>query len=62
MAGDRREYADMAVRLADDLSHLAALRAGLRDRMAGSPLCDGARFARDLLSLLRDVWSQWCRQ
>jgi len=62
VAGDSREYADLAVRLAGDLSHLASLRAGLRDQMAGSPLCDGVRFARDLLSLLRDVWRQWCRQ
>ena len=33
-----------------------ALRAGLRERMAASPLCDGKRFATNLASLLRDVW------
>ena len=52
VAADRREYVDLAVRLAEDLPHLAALRAGLRDRMARSPLCDGARFAGHLLALL----------
>jgi predicted O-linked N-acetylglucosamine transferase (SPINDLY family) len=62
VAGDRREYGDAAVRLAGDLPHLASIRAGLRDRMAASPLCDGDRFARDLLSILRDVWRQWCRK
>ncbi len=62
VAGDSVEYADLAARLAADLPHLASLRAGLRDRVAGSPLCDGPRFARDFLSLLRDVWRQWCRQ
>jgi predicted O-linked N-acetylglucosamine transferase (SPINDLY family) len=58
VAGDRHEYADLAVRLAGDLPYLTSLRAGLRERMAGSPLCDGARFAGDLLTLLRDVRRQ----
>jgi predicted O-linked N-acetylglucosamine transferase (SPINDLY family) len=62
IASDTQEFADLAVRLASDLPHLAALRAGLRERMAGSPLCDGARFARDLQSLLRDVWRRWCQE
>jgi hypothetical protein len=29
--------------------------------MAGSPLCDGPRFAGHFMTLLRDVWRQWCR-
>ena len=41
---------------------LAALRAGLRDQMARSPLCDGPRFARHLMELLRTVWGEWCRR
>ena len=61
VAGDAREYVALAVRLAGDLPHLAALRAGLRERMARSPLCDGARFAGHLSQHLRDVWRQWCR-
>ena len=35
---------------------LAALRSGLGERMAASPLCDGKRFATNLASLLRNVW------
>jgi hypothetical protein len=27
--------------------------------MAASPLCDGPRFAGNLLELLRSVWRQW---
>jgi predicted O-linked N-acetylglucosamine transferase (SPINDLY family) len=52
------EYVELAVSLADDLPRLAALRAGLRQRMAASPLCDGKRFATNLLSILHDVWEQ----
>ena len=60
VAGDTCEYVALAVRLAGDLPRLAALRAGLRERMARSPLCDGARFAGHLSQQLRDVWRQWC--
>jgi predicted O-linked N-acetylglucosamine transferase (SPINDLY family) len=61
VASDRNEYVARAVKLAGDLPRLAALRAGLRGRMAGSALCDGPRFARDLMALLRQVWRAWCQ-
>ena len=62
IARDLEEYVELAVALAGDLPRLAALRAGLRERMAASPLCDGKRFAADFMSLLRDVWGQWVAQ
>jgi predicted O-linked N-acetylglucosamine transferase (SPINDLY family) len=49
-------YVARALELAGDLPQLAALRSGLRGRMAGSPLCDGPRFAHHLMALLRQVW------
>ena len=52
------EYVELAVSLAGDLPRLATLRAGLRERMAASPLCDGKRFAANLASILRDVWQE----
>jgi predicted O-linked N-acetylglucosamine transferase (SPINDLY family) len=61
VARDAQDYIDLAVRLAHDLPHLAEIRAGLRDRMARSPLCNGPLFAANLSVLLRDVWRQWCR-
>jgi len=62
IAASLEDYAQLAVALAQDLPRLAALRAGLRERMAASPLCDGKRFARNLMRLLRDAWRQWsCR-
>jgi hypothetical protein len=39
---------------------LSSLRAGLRQRMRAAPLCDGKRFAANLMQLLRDVWREWC--
>jgi predicted O-linked N-acetylglucosamine transferase (SPINDLY family) len=59
IAGDLDAYVDIAVRLAHDLPRLAQLRAGLREQMAASPLCDGPRFAANLTTLLRDVWQRW---
>jgi predicted O-linked N-acetylglucosamine transferase (SPINDLY family) len=60
IARDREEYMEIACRLAGDLSHLADLRANLRQRMASSPLCDGQRFAANLGQLLREAWRRWC--
>jgi predicted O-linked N-acetylglucosamine transferase (SPINDLY family) len=59
IAHDLDEYVELAVNLAADLPRLAGLRAGLRQRMSASPLCDGKRFAAHLESILRDVWQQW---
>jgi predicted O-linked N-acetylglucosamine transferase (SPINDLY family) len=61
IATTRQEYAELAVSLAGDLPRLARLRAGLRPRMAASPLCDGQRFAANLMQVLRDVWRAWCQ-
>jgi predicted O-linked N-acetylglucosamine transferase (SPINDLY family) len=60
IVADWQAYADVAVSLANDLPRLAAIRATLREQMAGSPLCDGPRFARHLMALLRGVWRQYC--
>ena len=62
IARDLDEYVEIAVGLAHDLPRLAALRARLRPQMAASPLCDGPRFAANLMQLLRDVWRRWCER
>jgi predicted O-linked N-acetylglucosamine transferase (SPINDLY family) len=62
IARDLGEYVELAVSLAGDRPRLAALRAGLRQRVAASPLCDGKRFAGNLMRLVRGVWREWaCR-
>ncbi len=59
---DLNEYVELAVSLAGDWPRLASLRAGLRERMAVSPLCDGKCFAANLMRVLRDVWREWCHK
>jgi len=53
-------YIKIALNLAGDLPRLAATRAGLRARMAASPLTDGAGFTRNLEALYRQTWVKWC--
>ncbi len=55
IAGSREEYVEIAVRLAAGLPRLAAIRAALREQVAASPLCDGPRFARQFMELLRGI-------
>jgi predicted O-linked N-acetylglucosamine transferase (SPINDLY family) len=60
IAADLDAYVDIAVRLATDLGRLSQLRAGLREQVRRSPLCDGRRFAWNLAALLREAWRTWC--
>ena len=55
------EYVAIAAALADDRGRLAALRAGLRDMVERSSLCDGPGHARHFYRLLRALWGRWCK-
>jgi protein O-GlcNAc transferase len=55
------EYVAIAALWASDLGRLGQLRAGLRERMRSSPLCDGAHFTRTLEVTYRMLWRRWCR-
>jgi protein O-GlcNAc transferase len=60
VAESPQAYVEMAVNLAADRPALARLRADLRGRVAASPLCDGARFTRQLETAYRTMWREWC--
>lgn len=56
VAANEADYVDKAVALTGDIDRLAALRAGLRDRVLASPLFDAARFAANLEEALLGMW------
>ena len=60
-ATSAEEYVAIAAGLAGDLPRLAGLRAGLRGRLAASPLMDGPGIARCVESAYRQMWRDWCR-
>ncbi|WP_245753371.1 O-linked N-acetylglucosamine transferase, SPINDLY family protein [Paraburkholderia sartisoli] len=58
IATDDEDYLARAIAFAADRAGLAALRAGLREQVVASPLCDAPRFARNLEAALHDMWAQ----
>ncbi len=61
LAADTVEgYVERAVALAGDIDNLAALRAGLRQRVSASALGDAAGFARHVEDAYRGMWRKWC--
>ncbi|HSZ55388.1 MAG TPA: tetratricopeptide repeat protein [Tepidisphaeraceae bacterium] len=59
-AHDPGQFVQIATSLANDLPRLAALRAGLRQRMENSPLMDCDRFTRNIERGYRQMWRTWC--
>jgi predicted O-linked N-acetylglucosamine transferase (SPINDLY family) len=56
------EYVALATRLAADRSRLAALRGGLRERLAASPLMNAPEFTRNVERAYREAWRTWCER
>jgi predicted O-linked N-acetylglucosamine transferase (SPINDLY family) len=56
VAENLEAYVELAVQWTGRLEELATLRAGMREQMTESPLCDGPRFAKDFLSLVQNAW------
>ncbi|MEO8558919.1 MAG: tetratricopeptide repeat protein [Rhodospirillales bacterium] len=62
IAADRDEYVAIATALAQNPSRLAEWRSSLRRRLLESPLCDGARLAREIEAAYRLAWQRWCHE
>ncbi len=56
VAASPEDYLTLARDLAADEPRLAALRAGLRQRLVDSPLCDAKTFVGDLETAYRAMW------
>jgi protein O-GlcNAc transferase len=56
------EYVALARRHAANPVALSVLRAGLRDRLAASPICDSVRYCRAVEAAYRAMWRRWCAQ
>lgn len=62
LASNVEEFVRIAAQLAVDPERLAALRVGLRQRMAASPLLDHTGFTRSLENAFRDMWHSYCKR
>jgi predicted O-linked N-acetylglucosamine transferase (SPINDLY family) len=56
IAQDNDDYIAKAVAFAADASRLTALRSSLRATVLASPLCDAARYARNLEAAFEAMW------
>lgn len=54
------EYVEKAVALVADIPRLAALSAGLRERMKDSWLMDYVAYGREAAVMYRQIWRDWC--
>jgi protein O-GlcNAc transferase len=58
VATTQEGYIETATALAKNLPQLAALRAGMRERLKSTPLFDQQRFTRNVEAIYRDVWQR----
>lgn len=57
-----QDYLGKLVALANDVPALAKIRAGLRDEMLASKLCDAVDFTRRMEETYRQMWQRYCEQ
>ena len=62
IAQSEEDYLRIVISLAWNHALLVDLRAGLRERMWASPLCDAEGFTRQLESAYRDMWGRWTKR
>lgn len=62
IADTAEAYVEIAISLAHDAPRLAALRAGMRERLQSSALCDVEAMTRAVETAYRSAWRRWCAQ
>jgi len=62
IANDEAEYIEIAKGLAQDLDRLESMRAGLRERVAKSPLCDEKKRTHQIERAFHWMWAKWCAE
>jgi protein O-GlcNAc transferase len=62
IADTEQEYLDKLAALASDVPALAAIRAGLREEMRSSRLCDAPDFTRRMEATYRQMWQRYCEE
>ena len=60
IASDVESYVRLAIAKASDVDSLAKMRAGLRERVAGSAIGDPKRYTRAVEAAYVDIWKAWC--
>jgi predicted O-linked N-acetylglucosamine transferase (SPINDLY family) len=61
VAADEDAYCAIVRDLVSDRAKLESLRAGLRGRLAASPLLDAGRYGERFHAALRGCWREWCQ-
>lgn len=62
IARSETEYIDAVVALSQDVAQRKALRSGLRDQMARSPLCDAKDLAMHLEKAYLEMFDRWFKK
>jgi hypothetical protein len=57
---DFEQYVELAIAKASDITGLAELRAGLRERMERTQFGDPLRYAKAVEGANREMWEHWC--
>ena len=60
IAHDGEDFVNKGLQVAGDITHLAALRAGMRARVENSAIGQPALIAAGVESALRTMWQRWC--
>jgi predicted O-linked N-acetylglucosamine transferase (SPINDLY family) len=61
VAGSQDQYAEIGIKLAEDINSIENLRTNLRSRMQSSDLCDGRSFARIMEKSFQKLWQNCCQ-